>query len=291
MKRKLKYWIAFVALCVAFFAGGQRAEAANSVKVTGTCKYDMAYKVLELLNEKRVAQGKGELVMDEDLLQAAMMRGAEITVSFSHTRPNGEECCSACSKMYAENIAYGYTSAAAVMNGWYTSPGHKENMMEESYQSIGIGCFSKDGILYWVQCFGIEEADKVSKPSNVKQTYQVSKTGGVETKIVKTNPLSTKVSSFKATAGKKKLTLKWKKKSGISGYEIQISTGKTFQKKDTYTIGKGTTKKVITKYKGKKLKAKKKYYVRIRAYKQTTATDGTVKKTYSKWNTIHKKTK
>lgn len=106
-----------------------------------------------------------------------------------------------------------------------------------------------------------------------------------------TSSLKTKVSGFKATAGKRKITLKWKKKSGISGYQLQISTKKSFKTKQTYTIGKNTTKKTITKYKGKKLGKKKKYYIRIRAYVKGTNSKGKSVKKYSKWVTVNKKTK
>ena len=71
----------------------------------------------------------------------------------------------------------------------------------------------------------------------------------------------------KPKAGKKKITVKWKKVSKknqkkIKGIQIQVATDKNFKNivKDT-TAKKKKTSKVI-----KGLKSKKKYYVRIRAY-------------------------
>lgn len=63
---------------------------------------------------------------------------------------------------------------------------------------------------------------------------------------------------------KGKLTVKWKKLAGVSGYELEYSTSSKF------TVS--TTKKVVLKSSAStktisKLKAGKKYYVRIRAYK------------------------
>ena len=56
---------------------------------------------------------------------------------------------------------------------------------------------------------------------------------------------------------------KWGRFSGIDGYQIQYSLYSSFKKAKTVKVGKyATTKKVI-----KGLKAKKKYYVRIRVYK------------------------
>ncbi len=63
---------------------------------------------------------------------------------------------------------------------------------------------------------------------------------------------------------KKEIVVEWKKISGVTGYEVQYATDKKFKKnKKTVTIKKaGTTKTII-----KKLKSKKKYFVRVRAYK------------------------
>ncbi|MDO5135040.1 MAG: fibronectin type III domain-containing protein, partial [Eubacteriales bacterium] len=72
------------------------------------------------------------------------------------------------------------------------------------------------------------------------------------------------VASFKAKAGKRKITLKWKKQAGVSGYQIQYSTSKKFTKKTTKTVN---VKASAKKYTLKKLASKKRYYVRIRAYK------------------------
>lgn len=93
-------------------------------------------------------------------------------------------------------------------------------------------------------------------------------------------PSSTSVTSIKAINNG--FTVKWKKKS-CTGYQIQYSTSKKFAKKGTKVLKVNkskTTSKTV-----KKLKAKKKYYVRVRAYK-------TVKKKnyYSKWTKTYKVT-
>lgn len=72
-----------------------------------------------------------------------------------------------------------------------------------------------------------------------------------------------KKQSIKAKAGKRKLTLQWKKDKKTSGYQIKIGTKKSFKGAKTYTVKSYKTyKKTI-----KKLKAKKKYYVKVRSYK------------------------
>lgn len=93
-----------------------------------------------------------------------------------------------------------------------------------------------------------------------------------------TPPAKTKWKTVKV--GKKKVTLKWKKVSKAKGYRIQFSTSKKFKKN---VKNKYTTKTSITI---KRLKSKKKYYFRIKAYKVNTLG----KKIYSKkWSNIRKK--
>lgn len=135
----------------------------TTLRVSGTRNYDYANQVLNIVNRERVAQGLAELTMDADLLEAAMVRASEIHMYFSHTRPNGSSCFTACEKMSGENIAAGNRTPESVMQSWMNSPGHKANILTESYKSIGIGCFVQDGVMYWVQCFGRGAADLVSR--------------------------------------------------------------------------------------------------------------------------------
>jgi hypothetical protein len=86
---------------------------------------------------------------------------------------------------------------------------------------------------------------------------------------------NTKISKAKST--KTSITLTWKKqKKGISGYEIQCSTDKTFAK-DVKTVNVSKAKTVSKTI--KKLLPGRKYYVRIRTYKQNGGA-----KTYSNWS-------
>ena len=84
--------------------------------------------------------------------------------------------------------------------------------------------------------------------------------------------MPTTITSVKAQS--KAFTVKWKKKSGITGYQIQYSTNSKFKKgnKSIKIKNAKTISKKITK-----LKVAKKYYVRIRTYKG---------KKYSKWSKV-----
>lgn len=86
---------------------------------------------------------------------------------------------------------------------------------------------------------------------------------GKKTIAFRINPKGTAVQ--KLTKGKKMMKVTWKaQKTQVSGYRIQYSTSSKF-KKDTHIK---TVKSYKTKsLKVKRLKAKKKYYVRIQTYK------------------------
>ena len=79
-------------------------------------------------------------------------------------------------------------------------------------------------------------------------------------------------------SAKKAVSVEWKKVSGVKGYQVQVATDKKFKKnKKTVNIKKQKTTKTTVK----KLKAKKKYYVRVRTYKIVNG-----KKVYSSWSKV-----
>jgi len=84
-----------------------------------------------------------------------------------------------------------------------------------------------------------------------------------------------KPANVKLTKGKKSITVKWTKKTGVKGYKIQYGLKKDFSGAKTVTVKsyKTTSKKIS------KLKGKKRYYVRMRTYK---IVDG--KTYYSEWS-------
>lgn len=60
-----------------------------------------------------------------------------------------------------------------------------------------------------------------------------------------------------------KLTIKWGKVKGATGYDVYMSTKKTSGYKKVKSVGSGTTTVTVSKFKGKKLSTKKTYYFYI----------------------------
>lgn len=115
-------------------------------------------------------------------------------------------------------------------------------------------------------------SESATTPSTTQPTTKPSTTKN--TKTVKPKKTSIK----KLSKGKKKFTVTWAKVSGVKGYQIQYSSDKKFKKNNTSVT---VTKQKTTKATVKKLKSKKKYYVRVRTYKTVNG-----KKIYSSWSKV-----
>lgn len=128
-------------------------------------------------NTNKVNCQGAELSYDYELERIAMLRAAEIAISYAHTRPNGEICFTAYTDGYmakGENIAAGYQSAKSVFEGWqetdetYDGQGHRRNMLSDKFGAVGIGHVVYQGIHYWVQEFG--DAVQDANPSSALDT-------------------------------------------------------------------------------------------------------------------------
>ena len=124
-----------------------------------TYNYSMAHEVLRLVNQVRAEYGIAPLVWDSELEEAACVRAVECSLVFDHTRPNGQSCSSLTDKMYGENIAAGFGSAESVVAGWMNSAGHRANILNPDFKSMGVSAAYSDGVIYWSQNFGISNGD------------------------------------------------------------------------------------------------------------------------------------
>lgn|GEM_PF-2194168 len=135
---------------------------AVEVDVSGTEKYDFVLPVLDAVNANRAKEGLEPLTISSVLTDIAMERAAECSVFYSHVRPNGYSCFSLgngtgrypTGLLIAENIAVGMTNPLRAVEVWMNSPGHRKNILRDNITQLGVGCFEKDGAIYWVQVFG-----------------------------------------------------------------------------------------------------------------------------------------
>lgn len=133
------------------------------IKGVTTTYVSQAQEVVNLSNSYRRQNGvNNNLVLDPELTRAANIRAKEIVETFSHTRPNGQSCFTVLDDIgyswmaVGENIAAGYPNSSSVMTDWMNSSGHRANILNSSYNRIGVGYYADPNTpyrYYWVQIF------------------------------------------------------------------------------------------------------------------------------------------
>ncbi|MGP3959211.1 CAP domain-containing protein [Nonomuraea sp. 3N208] len=117
-------------------------------------------QVVKLTNAQRAKAGCKPLKHDVKLRVAAYGHSKDMVAKnyFDHTSPSGKDTGDRMKvagfspvSSWGENIAYGQRTAAAVMEDWMSSPGHKRNILACSYTHIGVGYVSSGS--YWTQVF------------------------------------------------------------------------------------------------------------------------------------------
>ncbi len=116
-------------------------------------------EVIRLVNAERAKYGLAPLTENWELSRVARWKSQDMKDRgyFSHTSPTygtpfqmlrtfGLSYRSA-----GENIAMGYATPAAVVNGWMNSEGHRANILSASYTQIGVGYVASGH--YWTQLF------------------------------------------------------------------------------------------------------------------------------------------
>ncbi|MFC4945360.1 CAP domain-containing protein [Pseudonocardia sp. GCM10023141] len=115
--------------------------------------------VVTLTNQERAKAGCAALRRDDRLDTAAQGHSADMSLQsyFSHDSLDGRTFVTRITNAGypdpgGENIARGQRTAAEVVQAWMNSPGHKRNILDCTFTTIGVG-FDQNGD-YWTQDFG-----------------------------------------------------------------------------------------------------------------------------------------
>ncbi|MGD8192500.1 CAP domain-containing protein [Brevibacillus ginsengisoli] len=116
-----------------------------------------AQQVFTIVNQERAKAGLKPLQLDSTLSKVANDKAVDMSTNhyFDHNSPTYGSPFDmmkqyGISSSYAgENIAMGQQSAQQVMNDWMNSQGHRENILNPNFDTIGIGYYNG----YWVQEF------------------------------------------------------------------------------------------------------------------------------------------
>ncbi len=142
--------------------GGARPTRNSGGSGGGGSSNGAEAQVLALVNKERAAAGCSPLTSNAKLVEAADDYSDVMAASgvMSHTGPDGStmtsrvEAAGYAWSTLGENIAQGQSDAAAVMDAWMNSPGHKANILNCSFKEIGVGVHFGDGGPWWTQNFG-----------------------------------------------------------------------------------------------------------------------------------------
>jgi uncharacterized protein YkwD len=153
-------------LSAAAVAGTPAAATAagNCVPAPGwpANRADLAAQVVTLVNAHRVQLGLVPLVLSPTLTATAEWKARNMAAYgyMDHDDPapdarTANERVTACgypAAAWAENIASGYATAQAVVDGWLASPEHRANIERPDYRATGVGAAGAP--TYWTQSFG-----------------------------------------------------------------------------------------------------------------------------------------
>lgn len=142
--------------------------------------------VISLANSARTEGGLSALTSNSVLAKAAQSKANDMLARqyFAHNTPTGETPWSfikAAGYSYitaGENLAIDFSEAESVQTAWMNSPGHRANIMNKSFQEIGIGIskgmYNGHETTIVVQMFGTPIAQKVEMPATPTPVQQPS---------------------------------------------------------------------------------------------------------------------
>lgn len=121
----------------------------------------MEMEVVRLVNIEREKAGLSPFTSSSELSRVARMKSEDMARNkyFSHTSPTYGSPFDMMRKFgikyntAGENIAKGYPSAQAVVKGWMNSSGHRANILNPSFKTLGVGAYNSNGTIYWTQMF------------------------------------------------------------------------------------------------------------------------------------------
>lgn len=132
-----------------------------SAPVTVSAESAAEAEVLKLVNAERAKVGCTPVTADNSLADLARTFSDDMATRdfFDHTDPSGLSPWDRAAKvgitaLGGENIARGQADAAAVMDAWMNSEGHRANILNCDFKTLGVGVHLGVGGPWWTQDFG-----------------------------------------------------------------------------------------------------------------------------------------
>jgi uncharacterized protein YkwD/chitodextrinase len=187
---RLRVLIVGVTAAILVALGGH----ATSQAVVGDCTPQASWgtdltaiesQVIDMVNQHRVAMGLNALVPAPSLVASAEYKSMNMAgyLYMDHDDPApvargiGDRfiaCGYPAGYAWGENIAYGFVDAQSVMAAWLSDIGHKANIENTSWTTIGVGVAqASNGLIFWTQDFGTTGTVQQPPPPNDTQAPTV----------------------------------------------------------------------------------------------------------------------
>ena len=169
-------WLAILLTTVVLFQSLLYLASSPGVKILGYAANISPQEVISLTNAKRAGEGLNTLQYSEVLSQAAQEKGNDMLEHdyWAHISPSGVEPWGFFKsvgyqyKYAGENLARDFSSPNSAIEAWMASPTHRDNMLSDRYQEIGVAVVEGDlnGVdtTIIVQLFGTKMASSPSVP-------------------------------------------------------------------------------------------------------------------------------
>lgn len=142
-------------------SGSSGSGGSSTASQTPDAETSAEAAVLTLVNQERAKVGCRPVTADGDLAKLAGNFSQDMARRgfFSHNSPDGQSPwdraeAMGISDLGGENIARGQANAQSVMDSWMNSPGHKANILNCDYRTMGVGAHFAEGGPWWTQDFG-----------------------------------------------------------------------------------------------------------------------------------------
>jgi uncharacterized protein YkwD len=139
----------------------QQGGAGGGSTAAGDQESAAEREVLSLVNKERGKAGCRPVKADPELASLAGDYSEDMARRgfFSHDTPDGKSPwdraeAAGVSGLGGENIARGQANAQSVMDSWMKSPGHRANILNCDYRTLGVGAHFAEGGPWWTQDFG-----------------------------------------------------------------------------------------------------------------------------------------
>lgn len=162
--------------------GSSGADTSASAKTPDNSPFSIE-NIVDATNSERIKAGLTPLKTNAKLEQSAKIKVDDMIAHqyFEHTSPSGKTVADLGNEVgydyvvMGENLALGnFTDASDLLKAWMNSPGHRANILNTSYEDIGVyaaeGTYQGHTVWFAVQHFGTERGVCPALSTSLKST-------------------------------------------------------------------------------------------------------------------------